>query len=387
MSMFEKKKKEMTLQEVTELLEQLRLPTALVFTPLNLESEKKKFFDSDTYEPYFKYRIVKNENDKVLNKLSKVQVISDVDPRISKFYIDLIASKTEANDLMYAVGNNQKVTEISKERFGMPSPILFRNAARVMRGVVKNYNLAKSPPKVKDKDMLGYDEIVKVFDGVFDELGLEGWEVYRSMNIPKNGAKVGVKRKQILVNEEILRSKFKLRKLIVHEVGTHVLRSVNGMNTGFTALGNTNLPAYLDVEEGLATWNESEMGVLTENGLKKKAAYVYAIQIGESMTFRQLYNALLGSLPKNAAFNIVYRVKRGLADTAKPGIYTKDIVYFRGFRKVLKKLGDDKSLYPLLYAGKIDFKQCDWVREGLIPKAEIVPSKEMWNKIFKKVGI
>jgi hypothetical protein len=54
---------------------------------------------------------------------------------------------------------------------------------------------------------------------------------------------------------------------------------------------------------------------------------------------------------------------------------------------VLKKLGDDKSLYPLLYAGKIDFKQCDWVREGLIPKAEIVPSKEMWNKIFKKVGI
>ena len=88
--MFEKKKKEMTLQEVTELLEQLRLPTALVFTPLNLESEKKKFFDSDTYEPYFKYRIIKNDNEKVLNKLSKVQVISDVDPRISKFYIDLI---------------------------------------------------------------------------------------------------------------------------------------------------------------------------------------------------------------------------------------------------------------------------------------------------------
>ncbi len=383
--MFEKRKKEMTLQEVTELLEQLRLPTALVFTPLNLGSERKKFFDSDTYEPYFKYRIVKNENDKVLNKLSKVEVISDVDPRISKFYIDLIASKEQANDLMHAVGNNQKVTEISKERFGMPSPILFRNAARVMRGVVKNYNLAKSPPKAKD--FLGYDEIVKVFDGVFSELGLEGWEVYRSMNIPKNGVKVGVKRKQILVNEEIQRSKFKLRKLIVHEVGTHVLRSINGMNTGFTALGNANLPVYLDVEEGLATWNESEMGVLTENGLKKKAAYVYAIQIGESMTFRQLYNALLGSLPKNSAFDIVYRVKRGLADTAKPGIYTKDIVYFRGFRKVLKKLSNDKSLYPLLYAGKIDFKQCDWVREGLIPKAEIVPSKEMWNKIFKKVGI
>ena len=119
MAIFEKKKKEMTLQEVTNLLEQLRLPTALVFTPLNLQSEKKKFFNSDTYEPHFKYRIVKNDNDNILDKLSKVEVISDVDPRISQFYIDLIASKEQANDLMHAVGNNQRVTEISKERFGV----------------------------------------------------------------------------------------------------------------------------------------------------------------------------------------------------------------------------------------------------------------------------
>ncbi len=385
MAIFEKKKKKMTLKEVTALLEQLRLPTALVFTPLNLQAEKKKFFSSDTYEPYFKYRIVKNNNAEILDKLSKVEVISDVDPRISKFYTDLVASKKEANALMHAVGNNQKVTEISKERFGMPSEILFRNSARVLRGVVKNYHLAKNEGKAKE--LLGYKEIVRVFDGVFEELGLDGWEVYRSINIPKNGIKVGVKRKQVLVNEKIEKSKFRLRKSIVHEVGTHVLRSVNGINSGFTALGNANLEAYLDVEEGLATWNENEMGLLTESGLKKKAALVYAIKIGEDLSFRQLYNVLLGFFPKYAAFDLTYRVKRGLADTAKPGIYTKDIVYFRGYRRVLKKLESDKSLYSLLYSGKIDFKQCNWVREGLLPKAGIVPTKEMWSRVFKKVGI
>lgn len=385
MAIFERKKKEMTLKEVTALLEQLRLPTALVFTPLNLQAEKKKFFSSDTYEPYFKYRIVKNNNAEILEKLSKVEVISDVDPRISKFYIDLVASKKEANALMHAVGNNQRVTEISKERFGMPSEILFRNSARVLRGVVKNYHLAKNEEKAKD--VLGYKEIVKVFDGVFEELGLDGWEVYRSINIPKNGIKVGVKRKQVLVNEKMEKSKFRLRKSIVHEVGTHVLRSVNGINSGFTALGNANLVSYLDVEEGLATWNENEMGLLTESGLKKKAALVYAIKIGEDLSFRQLYNVLLGFFPKYAAFDLTYRVKRGLADTAKPGIYTKDIVYFRGYRRVLKKLESDKSLYSLLYSGKIDFKQCNWVREGLLPKARIVPTKEMWSRVFKKVGI
>lgn len=385
MAIFEKRKREMTLQEVTNLLEQLRLPTALVFTPLNLQAEKKKFFNSDIYEPYFKYRIVKNENEEILDKLSKVEVISDVDPRISKFYIDLIASKEQANELLHAVGNNQKVTEISKERFGMPSEILFRNATRVLRGVVKNYNLAKSPGKAKE--LLGYSEIVKVFNGIFDELGLDGWEVYRSINISKNGIKVGLKRKQILVNEGIQRSKFKLKKSIVHEVGTHVLRSVNGFNTGFTALGNANLVPYLDVEEGLATWNENDMNLLTESGLKKKAALTYAIKIGENMSFRELYNALLGALPKYAAFDVVYRVKRGLADTAKPGIYAKDVVYFRGYRRVKKALEKDASIYNRLYAGKIDLKQTEWVREGLIPKPKIVPTKEMWNKAFRKAGI
>lgn len=385
MGLFNKKKRSMTLQEVTRELEKLRLPTALIFTPLNLEQEKEKFFNSDIYNPQFKYRIVKNDNEKILDSLSKVEEISDVDPRISKFYVDLIASKEQVNELMYAVGDNEKVTELSKERFGMPSAILFRNSARVLRGVVKNYHLVKNPSK--GKDLLGYDEIVKVFDGVFEELGLDGWEVYRSINISKNGIKVGVKRKQVLVNEGIQRSRFKLRKSIVHEVGTHVLRSVNGINSGFTALGNANLVPYLDVEEGLATWNENDMNLLTESGLKKKAGLTYAIKIGEDMSFRELYNALLGCFPKYSAFNVAYRVKRGMSDTSKPGIYAKDIVYFRGFRKVLKKLGDDKSLYPLLYAGKIDFKQCDWVREGLLPKAKIVPSKEMWNKVFKKVEI
>ena len=384
MGIFERKKRSMNVEEVSRLLEELRLPTALTFTPLNLEAEKKKFFSSDTYEPYFKYRIVKNDNDKILEKLSKVEEISDVDPRISEFYIDLIESKAQTNQLMLAVGNNQKVTEISKEKFGFPSEKLFRNACRVLRGVTKNYDLVKPP--LKDT-VLKYDDIVIVFKKVFEELGLEGWEVAQSANIAKNGMKVGVKRKQILVNPDIQRSKFRLRKSLVHEVGTHVLRSVNGDNTGFPAFSNANITDYLDIEEGLATWNESNMGLLTEKGLKKKAALIYAIKLGEKMSFRELYNCLLASFPRLEAFNTAYRVKRGLSETANPGIYVKDIVYFRGFRKVLKKLQEDPSLYSLLYAGKIDFKQCEWVQDGLLPKAKIVPTKEIWERIFKKVGI
>ena len=127
-------KTSMKLEEVTKLLSQLRIPTGLVFTPTNLKTEKKKFFESDNYEPQFTYRIVKNKNNEIFKKLSGLKEIIDVDPRISDFYINLIESKKDSSDLMHAVGDNELVTEISLKKYGKPSPKLFRNAARVLRG-------------------------------------------------------------------------------------------------------------------------------------------------------------------------------------------------------------------------------------------------------------
>jgi hypothetical protein len=386
MGVLNKARKGITLQEVTSLLNNLRLPIAMVFTPVNLKSEKKKFFDSDTYNPDFQYKIVKNNNDDILKKLSYVEEIIDVDPRISDFYVQLISSKKEANDLMHAVGNNELVTEISYNRYGKSSAILFRNACRVLRGRMSGYDVKKSKGLDKGK-ILGYKEIEKVFRVVFDELGLEDWAVAESKNISKNSIKVGIKSKKVFVDPNIERTQFKLRKTIIHEVGTHVLRATNGRKAGFDALSKANLPSYLDVEEGLATWNEQNLGLLTDKWLAKKAALTYALYIGEDMSFRQLYNALLGVLPKYGAFSTTYRVKKGLKDTSYRGLYTKDIVYFRGFRRVMRKLEKDPSLYELLYAGKIDFKQTEWVREGLIPKPDQVPGKEKWQEIFKKAGI
>lgn len=386
-SLFSKSDKSvMKLEDVSKLLSGLKIPLSLVFTPTNLEIEKKKFLESDSYEPQFIYRIVKNNNAEIFKKLSSLKEISDVDPRISDFYINLIESKKDSSDLMHAVGNNDLVTEISYKKYGKPSPLLFRNASRVLRGKVDSYNIVDMKSSKKD-DLLRYDDIADIFMDVFKSFGLDDWSVNKSANISKNGAKVGIKKKEVLLDPNIERSKFKLRKTLVHEVGTHVLRSINGMNSGFEALSKPNIPSYLDVEEGLATWNESDMNLLTLRWLKGKAALLWAAYIGEDLTFRQLYNSVLGVLPKRSAFDITYRVKRGLGDTSYPGIYAKDIVYFRGFRKVKRRLEKDKSLYEKLYAGKIGFEQCEWVDTGLIPKAQIVPTREHWKSVFRSVGI
>lgn len=373
------------LDEVTELLNELRLPTSLVFTPTNLKEEKAKFFDSDSYNPTFEYRIIKNENSKILGDLKGVSEIVDVDPRISEFYIDLIQAKIQMNDMLYAVGDNERFTKYSIDRFGMPSPILFRNAARILRGRTKIYNLVDTS-KVKSKRVLRYDEISQVFEKIFEAYDLRGWTTEKSMNISKNGVKVGIKRKEVLMDPDIEKKPFELRKTIVHEL-THVFRSVNGAATGIDALAKPNLPKYLEVEEGLAGHNEEMMGVLTSSALRIRAAKTWAMYYGRDMTFRELYNLCLGIMPRKTAFKTVYKIKRGLGDTSQPGLYTKDLAYFRGFRIVRRKVKKDKTLYRKLHAGKIDFKQVKWVDDGLIPKPKYVPSREKYEKVFKEVGI
>ena len=208
-------KSDMKIEEVNSDLSKLRIPTSLVFTPINLKEEKEKFLNSDIYEPNFRYKGVRNSNEDIFKKLSSLKSISDVDPRISEFYIDLIKSKEEANNLMDAIGDNDLVTEISMNRYGKPSDKLFINACRVLRGNVHNYKLVSSNTKSTEEPLL-YDDIEGIFNNVFLELGLEGWGVSKSMNIAKNGVKVGIKTKQILVDKNIQRSKLKLKKTIVH---------------------------------------------------------------------------------------------------------------------------------------------------------------------------
>ena len=384
-----KKKKEdkrkRTLSEVTAKLSELIIPISLVSTPVNLKEEKSKFFDSETYNPQFKYRSVKNKNEAIFEDLLQVEEIVDVDPRLSDFYIKLIREKKLASDLMNAIGDNERYTVLSREKFRMPKPSLFRNACIIMKGKLSNYNVVDTS-KLKKGEYLVYEDVEKIFNAVFHEFGIEDWGVEKSKNISSNGVKTAIKKRRVYVDPDIRKTALEIKKTVVHEL-THVLRAYNGELTGFMALSKPNLTNYLDVEEGLAMYNEEKMGLLKDIDLKERAGTVYAIYVGQDLSFRQLYNVLLGSFTRQKAFKIAYLVKRGLGDTSKPGISVKPVVYFRGFRKIRKRFETDASLYKKLYAGKISFAQTFWVDEGLIPEPKIIPSEEIFKVAFKKAGV
>ena len=384
--MFSKKnKKTMALDEVDAKLSKLRIPLSMVVTPINLDEERKRFLNSERYNPVFKYSIVKNSNDVIFKDLLELDAVEGVEPRISNFYLELIEDKKLAHDLMCSVGNNELFTDLSAQKFRSPTSVLYRNACRVMRGNYKNYDVIDTT-SLKKSEYLDFNAIKEVFLCVFNEFGLSDWNVNKSKNIRKSGVKTGIKSKEIFVDPNIQKAASDVKKTVIHEL-THILRAYNGEFSGVKAFSKPNVNSYLDVEEGLAMWNEEHMGYLKDVDLKERASIVYAIYLGKKKSFRELYNVMFGIYPKKKAFYIAYLAKRGMGDTSLPGIYTKSATYFRGFRKIRKRLESDVSLYEKLFAGKISLKHVKWVEEGLIRGPKIVPTKRHFEDAFKKAGI
>lgn len=383
--MFGLTKKKMTYAEVNEVMSNIATPLSLYLMPVNYEKEREKFFGSNDYNPQFRYRSA-NKNRGIFSTLRDVVEITDIDPEISSYVIDVIEDKRQAAQLLDAIGEDDRFVRISEERFNIPSEKLFNRACKILRRSYGDIAIAKRDVKLKEK-IFGYDDIVPIFETVFTVLGLDGWKLDKSKAIESKGFRTAVKSKRVMVDPDVKVSAEKLRKTIIHEVATHALRADNGFKTGYDVFGKPNLKEYLDDEEGLAMYNEERFGVLRDIDLRKRAALVYAMYIGRYSSFRETFNALSAVYPKMNAFSTVFRVKRGLSDTSRAGCYYRDSVYLRGFLKVRKRLENDAVSYKYMYAGKIPLKYLYLVEEGIIAKPKIVPTKELVEKVLKEAGL
>jgi len=142
-----------------------------------------------------------------------------------------------------------------------------------------------------------------------------------------------------------------IKRLIAHEVGTHMVRAENGCQQPYTIF-KRGFPGYMGTEEGLAVVNEELCGVLNNQTLKVYAGRVIAVYMALTCGFREIYNHLSKNFNKETAWKITLRAKRGLADTSKPGGLTKDYLYLDGYYKVKKYIENGNDINKL-YIGKI----------------------------------
>ncbi len=165
----------------------------------------------------------------------------------------------------------------------------------------------------------------------------------------------------------------RLKALLVHEIGTHVFRFENGKLQNFRLL-ERGTAGYLRTEEGLAVWNQNNLGLDLGEKTLTPAFLVVAVYLAEKMGFHDLFHYLKNTFEVNddLAWKLCVKAKRGFGDTAQKGAFTKDAIYFLGLRDI-ERFVKKGGVIADLYVGKVAIDDLNLVKQiGGLRKAKLV---------------
>ena len=304
--------------------------------PKNESRERKKFFSQRDYEPQFTYESYRTNIDSMIKKLEDIRTDRTLMGNIFK-------SKKEehiSRFLMLKHRGTEEFTGFSAKVYGKPNKLLAKKAKKLLYS-----------GEEKTRERLDPKEVIEILKSALSVYGFN-WEVRQKLMTAQ--AAVSQSKKQVLIKKGKKFSNDFIKRLITHEIGTHVLRYENGLMQPYMIFAS-GLPGYFETEEGLAVVNEEKAGVLSRRILKVYAARAIGVQMASDSTFREVYDYMRRFFTKDDAWKIAVRVKRGLSDTSQPGGLTKDHLYLNGYYKVKNYL--KKGSITKLYYGKVGLNQ------------------------------
>jgi uncharacterized protein (TIGR02421 family) len=318
----------------------------LSLTPINLESEKKKFFEKKDYNPIFNYKPSKlsNASKNILKDLLSVKFSKSP---ISKLTSEKIASLNKSSAMLETIGTN-KFSLTASRYYGLPSRDLVSKAKRALEKT-----------KITQDKTTTSEQAFKTAEECLARFGLTEWKVEYKEMVPLAMVQAG-ERKIYVKKNAVVPVNF-LKRMIVHEIGTHVFRSENGRMQPYKIF-SLGTEGYLETEEGLAANVEEMHGCLDEKTFRTYAGRVIAVDYARKKGFRETHDMLLKYFDEQDAWQITLRVKRGMADTSKPGCYPKDHLYLKGYYSV-KKFLKQKNGLKTLFIGKISISQANIVKK------------------------
>ena len=207
---------------------------------------------------------------------------------------------------------------------------------------------------------------VKLVTSRLRQYGLEDWRVEVKPNL--SATNTDPTNRVVNLRADLQVSMEEMKRLVVHEIDTHVLRAANGYSQPYRIFAVGAVPSYLMTEEGLAVINEERMGYIDTARTRVFAARVVAAMAALTSSFRDIYAELrdLG-FSHGESFTMTRRVKRGLCHTQEPGGFVKDHAYLWGRVLVEEYVltGGDLSR---LYLGKIALEHVPFIDDlGLLP--------------------
>lgn len=262
--------------------------------------------------------------------------------------------------------SNDPVTRWSLDYYGRPSADVLQTAQAILNGGGPENDAGKS---------FSTEEIVAVFnhqlDGVFGSWTATTGDIQAAVLVDQA-------RQRLVIREELVASQAEVHRLLVHEVGCHLLRSTNaGQSPGSLAsvrLGHDSAAT----EEGLAVWWEHELGVQQHRVMRRYAARAIAVDIGLRAGASAIMNELAPVIGAEEAAAMTLRVKRGMHNPEDPGAFTKDHVYLTGYLAVHAAVRSAPASLPILMATKWGLSMTP-VADALVSEDVLLPGKMPWE--------
>lgn len=328
--------------------------------PLNLDSEKDKFFENTDYNPQFQYPVLKFDPLELIDKLGKIK--TDDSPLGEMFE----AKKREVSKKISLLDSidEKAFTNISIQLFGKPTDEDVNKCKKTLEEIDKS--------KIKDEEALySAQEAASRFEEVFEKYGLTNWKVKIKEAMVADC--VAGKNNRLFIRENAKFTRERINSLIVHEIETHILTAENGKNQPYDIF-NRGLANYLITQEGLAMYNVEKIMKTPFDTNYKVLTHVLTINEAIEKSFADTFKTVRQyGISDSQVFRSVLKAKRGFSDTSKPGAFTKDYIYYKGYREIVDFIeagGDLKDLY----IGKVNVKDVDTVKaiKGIVP-ALIIP--------------
>jgi uncharacterized protein (TIGR02421 family) len=329
--------------------------------PINSEEEQAKFLASKSYNPQFRYLPIPEQDYQRMS--AELDALMPDESPIGRLFEHTRNYLRRRLRLRRVLGTAEFW---DPDLYGRPSQDLIQLAERILKD---ERRLAMHEAS---DEIYGADFVVNLMEQALRRYGLHEWTVLARPSI--SATNVESANRVINVRSDARYSMITAKRLIVHEVETHVLRAANGYRQPFGIFGAALIPGYLATEEGLALVNEERAGYIDHPRLRVLAARVIASHLSRLNSFRQIYDELLAyDLDPEETWITVKRVKRGLGNTVHPGGYIKDHVYLWGKIKLEQFIVEGGELASL-YVGKIGLDHLDIINKIGLNAPKYLPS-------------
>lgn len=321
----------------------------LEFSSINPRNEQRKrqLFFANKRDPQFSYAPMGEHLQQLRDVLVEIR-LDKKDP-LERLLERKRRELVLKIDLLQAVGTD-RFAKVSRRLYPLPS----------QRTVAQAHSLLALPPSPSSV-MIHRKEGIRMIRRMLSQLGLRyrirSTDMVASARVDAAGRLLELRKRERFSEDYF-------KRLVVHEIGTHVLRTENGLLQPLRIFKN-GFPGYLSTEEGLAAYNEFRAGVMSNSIIRNYAGRVVAVDAASKEGFLGTYKEVRRFFSASAAWKLALRAKRGLGDTGDAGAYTKDASYLQGFFDVIRF--SQKRSVDELYVGKVGIGDFSLLRRAGLP--------------------